>query len=177
MVSETNIVHIEQDVAYPSSLQKMLQVWNCQAPTSPQEILSKHKIDTVIFSHTHLSVSFEEQFSGMHTLTQTVYSDHVGDASNLPAETTLLFGRYQDTSKVTDKQKLAQSLFLQEEALMNRKIEHLSNAQWQTYGSFSGIDYFEDGSLLLLDTPGVSIANYNCELKRLTASYSIGRVI
>jgi hypothetical protein len=50
---------------------------------------------------------------------------------------------------------LADSLFVDLEDVKDRQVKHLSDAQWGTYGNLRGVDYFGDGSLILLDTPGV----------------------
>lgn len=58
-----------------------------------------------------------------------------------------------------DKQKLADSLFIDVKDVENRKVNHLSDAHWETYGNLKGYDFFGDGSLILLDTPGVSLSS------------------
>lgn len=54
-----------------------------------------------------------------------------------------------------DKQKLADSLFVNLKDVKNRQVKHLSDAEWETYGNLGGYDFFGDASLVLLDTPGV----------------------
>lgn len=140
----------------------MFKVWKCTAPTSPQAILRENgieleSIDTVVFSHTHLWITFTP-FDRYETIADLfeIQSDHVGDIRDLTPHTTLQFGPYEDRTKIDDKQKLASSLFVQLEDVKERKIEHLSDADWKIYGNLKGVDFFEDGSLILLDTPGVS---------------------
>ncbi|KAK9893728.1 hypothetical protein P389DRAFT_174556 [Cystobasidium minutum MCA 4210] len=130
---------LRKDLKYPSKLDKMFSIWKCTAPSSPQEILRNNgidleSVDTVIFSHTHF--------------------DHIGDVSDLPSSTILQFGPYNDLSKMEDKQKLADSLFVNLKDVKNRQVKHLSDAEWETYGNLGGYDFFGDASLVLLDTPG-----------------------
>lgn len=67
----------------------------------------------------------------------------------------MVFGSYSDRSKVEDLDKLSTSLHISPSVLHNRNITHLTDRQdWQEIGSLRGIDYFNDGSLYLLDTPG-----------------------
>lgn len=94
-----------------------------------------------------------------HTL--LFHSDHVGDIRDLPLKTTLQFGLYNDKSKIEDQTKLASSLFVDEDDLKGRKVEHSSEANWKTYGNLRVVDFFGDGSLILLDTPGVSFSALN----------------
>lgn len=88
-----------------------------------------------------------------------VNSDHIGDIRDLPKQTILQFGPYTDTSKIEDKQKLADSLFVDLKDVENRNVKHLSDGdvKWSQYGNLRGNDFFGDGSLILLDTPGVSL--------------------
>jgi hypothetical protein len=56
---------------------------------------------------------------------------------------------------VEDLGKLATSLHVNEEVLQKRKTTHLTDrTDWQDIGSLRGCDYYGDGSLYLLDTPG-----------------------
>ncbi|KAF5379633.1 hypothetical protein D9757_009207 [Collybiopsis confluens] len=93
--------------------------------------ISLDQIDTVIWSHTHFD----------------------GDISLFPPTTKLLLGRGSDRRFFPEFADAK----LQESDLTGREIEEIS---WYdpdlTIGGLSAIDFFGDGSLYLLDTPGVS---------------------
>lgn len=87
-----------------------------------------------------------------------VSSDHIGDIRDLSPSTKLLFGQYGDASKIQDKDHLTSTLHVDEGDLKGRDIKCLrSSDAWQDIGSYKGLDFFGDGSLYLLDTPGVSV--------------------
>jgi glyoxylase-like metal-dependent hydrolase (beta-lactamase superfamily II) len=94
---------------------------------------------------------------------------HVGDITGFPKSTELVFG--PRTNKL-DQKALSTILYVDESALEGRKITFLdqSSSDWKPVGAFnglparfvalgvlrqkSGIDYWGDGSLFLLDSPG-----------------------
>lgn len=95
--------------------------------------------------------------AGLHELTSPSSSDHIGDLSDFPPSTAVLLGPFSDRSKVEDRNQLTKALQVPGETLSGRQISHLdASSRWQPCGSFRGVDHFGDGSLILLDTPGVS---------------------
>lgn len=111
--------------------------------------------------------------AGLTCHSNNVESDHIGDIRDLPLKTTLQLGPYKDRSKIEDTEKLSASLFVDEDDLKHRRIHHLSDAKWKTYGNLRGVDYFEDGSLVLLDTPGVSTEFACTEVQARTSEANV----
>ena len=54
---------------------------------------------------------------------------------------------------------LAETLDVPLKALQDRRVRYLDRTtdKWVDVGAFKGLDYFGDGSLYLLDTPGVRL--------------------
>lgn len=79
--------------------------------------------------------------------------DHIGDVASLPSAS-LIVGPGSTVGTA-----LADELDVPVSVLEQRSVKALSRAddEWRVVGSLEGVDYFGDGSLWLLDTPGVSI--------------------
>lgn len=87
-------------------------------------------------------------------------SDHIGDIRSIPTPTPILLGPYSDSTFIEKPEELSTIFQVPSESMRDRKISTLSGEQaWQTVGSLRGIDYFEDGSLYLLDTPGHKVGH------------------
>ncbi|KAF7365240.1 Metallo-beta-lactamase superfamily protein [Mycena venus] len=101
-------------------------------------------ISTVIWSHAHF--------------------DHTGDMSKLPASTELAFG----SATVLESYEVNPNSSLQESDFSGRKLVPIDFERSQLeIGGFKAHDFFEDGSLYLLDVPG-HLAGHVCALARVT---------
>ena len=91
-------------------------------------------ISTIIYGHAHF--------------------DHFGNLGPFPPDTTLVVGPGTETGK-----DLAHTIDVPLSTVENRTVRYLSRDQddWKRVGSLEGLDYFGDGSLFILDTPGVWI--------------------
>ncbi|KAJ7250503.1 beta-lactamase-like protein [Mycena haematopus] len=88
-------------------------------------------IDTVIWSHSHF--------------------DHIGDMSKFPNTTGLIIGSATDTSTYPAFPNAS----LQTSDFAGHTITNLDFATANlTFGGLKAVDYFDDGSFYLLDTPG-----------------------
>ncbi|KAJ7759209.1 beta-lactamase-like protein [Mycena metata] len=93
--------------------------------------ISLESIDAVIWSHTHF--------------------DHIGDMSKFPNTTRLVIGSETDTSTFPTFPNAT----LQESDLAGREITKINfTTASLNFRGLSAIDYFGDGSLYLLNTPG-----------------------
>ena len=79
--------------------------------------------------------------------------DHVGDLRTFPPSVDLVVG--PDT---VDLDELADEMDVPKETLKERKVRYMNRKKdrWRDVGTFKGHDYFGDGSLFILDAPGVS---------------------
>ena len=91
-------------------------------------------IDAIILGHSHF--------------------DHSGNIAAFPTTVDLVVGPDSDPLDI-----LAEKLDVPLKALEDRRVRYLNRAteKWVDVGAFKGLDYFGDGSLYLLDTPGVRI--------------------
>ncbi|KAJ6530038.1 hypothetical protein DFH09DRAFT_1093716 [Mycena vulgaris] len=88
-------------------------------------------IDTVIWSHSHF--------------------DHIGDMSKFPNTTGLVIGPGTDTATFPESPNAA----LQTSDLAGHNVTKLNFARSRlTFSGLKAIDFFNDGSFYLLDTPG-----------------------
>jgi len=131
---------LRKDLDYGEAMKPLFDIWHCEAPKSAQEVLKAagtpmDQVDTIFFSHAHF--------------------DHIGDVTDVPASTRLLFGLYEDQDKFKSRKPMAELLHLDESAIEGKRVECLSEEDaWQKVGAFRGLDFFGDGSFYLLDTPG-----------------------
>ncbi|KAL1710574.1 hypothetical protein EV121DRAFT_251352 [Schizophyllum commune] len=87
-------------------------------------------IDTIIWSHAHM--------------------DHIGDTTRFPPSTDLVVGRGMQLKLYPDHPESG----LLEKDISGRNVRELTYGGLKI-GAFDALDYFEDGSLYLLDAPGV----------------------
>lgn len=109
-------------------------------------------MQTIFFGHTHF--------------------DHIGNLAPFPAGTAVVVG--PGSVAVNE---LADELDVPDHVVKMRSVRTLMHRGdiWETVGCFKGVDYFGDGSLWILDTPGVRrAATYN-SVPSLTLSLSIKR--
>ncbi|KAL1723882.1 hypothetical protein EV715DRAFT_245460, partial [Schizophyllum commune] len=88
-------------------------------------------IDTIIWSHAHM--------------------DHIGDTTRFPPSTDLVVGRGMQLKLYPDHPESG----LLEKDISGRNVRELTYGGLKI-GDFDALDYFEDGSLYLLDAPGVT---------------------
>lgn len=89
-------------------------------------------VSTVIFGHTHF--------------------DHIGNLAPFTARTSVVVGPGSLTGSELADELDVPSYVVKERSL--RTLTHHGDL-WKTVGCFKGVDYFGDGSLWILDTPGV----------------------
>lgn len=113
------------------------EAWKTQTTPGVAAILESHgipldSVSSVVLSHTHW--------------------DHVGNLADLLNSASLLLG---PGSLLGDD--LIRELDVPPEVATARTIRELSREsdKWEDVGTFRGLDYFGDGSLWLLDVPGV----------------------
>ncbi len=112
--------------------------WNVDAGRGVAKILQSmnipvESIQAVILGHNHV--------------------DHVGDLRTFPPSVDLVVG--PDTVRLDE---LADAMDVTKETLEERTVRYMSREKdkWQDVGTFKGHNYFGDGSLFILDAPGVS---------------------
>jgi glyoxylase-like metal-dependent hydrolase (beta-lactamase superfamily II) len=83
--------------------------------------------------------------------------DHSGNIAAFPPSVDLVVGPDSDPLDI-----LAEKLDVPLKALQDRSVRYLDRAtdKWVDVGAFKGLDYFGDGSLYLLDAPGVRVPCY-----------------
>src|SRR5258708_6543931 len=93
-----------------------------------------YAIDSIILGHRHF--------------------DHIGDLGRFPTSVDLVLG--PDSEK--DLDRLVDYLDVPPQVLLGRRIRYLEREkdEWKDVGTFKGHDYFGDGSLYILDAPGVN---------------------
>ncbi|KAL1736208.1 beta-lactamase-like protein [Schizophyllum commune] len=99
-------------------------------------------IDTIIWSHAHM--------------------DHIGDTTRFPPSTDLVVGRGMQLKLYPDHPESG----LLEKDISGRNVRELTYGGLKI-GDFDALDYFEDGSLYLLDAPGHA-PGHTCALARVT---------
>lgn len=89
-------------------------------------------VQTIFFGHTHF--------------------DHIGNLAPFTARTAVVIG--PGSPAVSE---LADELDVPDHVVKMRSVRTLMHRgdNWDTVGCFEGVDYFGDGSLWILDTPGV----------------------
>ncbi|KAF8314515.1 hypothetical protein DL93DRAFT_2080172 [Clavulina sp. PMI_390] len=82
-----------------------------------------------------------------------VHCDHTGNLATFPKSVGLVVGPGSPASG----ENLATEIDVAPEVLEGRSFRELSREKdaWKDIGTFKGLDYFGDGSMWLLDTPGV----------------------
>lgn len=104
-------------------------------------------VDAVIWSHSHL--------------------DHIGDVSLFPSSTELVVGQ-GTMARFLPSYPENKDAVLHESDLTGRQVTELSFDESKiSIGDFKAIDYFEDGSLYILDVPGHVTGHVNA-LARVT---------
>ncbi|KAL7906627.1 beta-lactamase-like protein [Trichoderma velutinum] len=110
--------------------------------------VSLDQINDIIWSHAHL--------------------DHTGDTSRFPSRTTLNYGKDIAALKPGYPDQPNSTLLASDfSGRPNREID-FSNSTFKI-GEFPAVDFYDDGSFYLLDTPGHA-AGHLCGLARVTAS-------
>jgi glyoxylase-like metal-dependent hydrolase (beta-lactamase superfamily II) len=101
-------------------------------------------ISAILYGHTHL--------------------DHIGNVARFPKSTALILGPGSNVGEA-----LCRELDVPDDTLEGREVRLLNRDtdQWHDVGCLKGYDFFGDGSLWLLDTPGVSVHNYR---RRITVA-------
>ncbi|KAK0470335.1 uncharacterized protein EV420DRAFT_1634763 [Desarmillaria tabescens] len=129
---------------HPSAVQELLTLWRgrgCYLEPADKDLFERLQdggvdpatINTVIWSHGHI--------------------DHTGEMSKFPTTTELVIGPGLDTRTfpTTPESHLLES------DLAGRKVTELDlNDFALTIGDYEALDYFSDGSLYILNSPGVS---------------------
>lgn len=107
------------------------------APGGVARILERNgiplaSVSTVFFGHTHF--------------------DHIGNLAPFTARTSVVVGPGSLSGN-----ELADELDVPSYVVKERSVRTLTHHGdlWKTVGCFKGVDYFGDGSLWILDTPGV----------------------
>lgn len=79
--------------------------------------------------------------------------DHIGDFASIPSASLVLGPGFTPNNV-----ELADELDIPLSELEKHNVRMLSRTEdrWSDIGGLNGFDYFGDGSLWLLDTPGVS---------------------
>lgn len=107
-------------------------------------------IDTVFISHHHF--------------------DHIGEFSDFKPPTDLFLGP-RNPEKEKTFANVARNIQVDENDLAKHRIrfmDEIPESQWIDIGCFKGIDFWGDGSLYIIETPGVS--THSSILSRATAT-------
>ncbi|KAI5196067.1 hypothetical protein AUEXF2481DRAFT_111853 [Aureobasidium subglaciale EXF-2481] len=126
--------------------------WNITTGENIADILAEHgvAIKAVVWSHPHL--------------------DHVGDMSTFSKDTTLVTGRSFKTDFMPGYPHNPSSGFWDSD-VNGRPVHSIDFEDGLKIGNFDAHDYFGDGSLYLLDTPG-HMKSHMCGLARVLSEPS-----
>ncbi|KAI9799652.1 MAG: hypothetical protein M1833_003967 [Piccolia ochrophora] len=130
--------------------------WNIEAEKDVAEVLEeegvkRESIEGVIWSHHHF--------------------DHVGNMTTFPASTDLIVGPGFKEGMTPGYPENSESSLLQSdyEGRTVREIDFQKEGNGLKIGSFAALDFFNDGSFYLLDSPGHAIGHI-CGLARTTSN-------
>lgn len=140
---------------WPAPLYERLVTFGGTQPVVPQDVrdvLDAHGFDAtsiegIIWSHTHV--------------------DHVGDVSRFPPQTKLIVGAGAKADVFPGYPTVPNASFNESE-IAGHEVQELDFSGPLVIAGCAAVDYFGDGSLYLLDTPGHCVGHV-CALARVTS--------
>lgn len=153
-------IRVDWRTAYAPEYIKLFDEWGMgiRVERDVSDILDEHgippvEIDAVIFSHHHF--------------------DHIGNMTKFPTSTKIIVGPGYKTEYLPGYPLDPEELETTSDLYQDRDVVEIEfstiDPRVCTIGEFSALDYFSDGSLYLLSTPGHTVGHLSA-LARTTSS-------